>query len=248
MSAPEPPPPTFDAAGEAKRLLRVIRSGGLATLAPDGFPFASLVAVATMPDGSPILLLSQLAAHTHHLEADGRCSLLLAESGKGDALAHPRLSISGRAVVAADDIATTARRRFLARNPKAKLYADFTDFSFWVLAIEAGHLNGGFARAASLTAMDLLTETAACADLIEGEAAALAHMTADHADAVRLYATRLLGFADGDWRLTGLDPEGLDLICCDRTARLAFPHPIATLGELRGTLVRLATEARVSKS
>ncbi len=65
-------PAHYDALGEAKRLLRSIRSAALATLTPDGDPFASLVAVATMPDGAPILLLSGLAAHTRHLAADGR--------------------------------------------------------------------------------------------------------------------------------------------------------------------------------
>ncbi len=46
----------------------------------------------------------------------------------------------------------------------------------------------------------------------------MAHMNADHAEAVRLYATKLLGAEDGPWRLTGLDPEGLDLACGDANA------------------------------
>ena len=38
----------------------------------------------------------------------------------------------------------------------------------------------------------------------------VAHMTADHRDALRLYATALLGLPDGDWTTTGADPEGID--------------------------------------
>ena len=53
-------------------------------------------------------------------------------------------------------------------------------------------------------------------------------MNADHADAVRLYATKLLGAEDGPWRLTGLDPEGLDLALDDATLRLPFPRRVAT--------------------
>ena len=44
-------------------LLRTIRAGALATLdRGGGFPFASLVTVATDLDGSPLLLMSRLVA------------------------------------------------------------------------------------------------------------------------------------------------------------------------------------------
>ncbi|MEA2858745.1 MAG: hypothetical protein QOC72_784, partial [Methylobacteriaceae bacterium] len=135
----------YDAPAEAKRLLRAIRAGGLASLAENGHPFASLVNVATDFDGSPLLLLSRLAAHTLNLERDPRCSLLLSQSGKGDPLAHPRLTVIGRAERTRDE---HVRGRFLRRHPKSELYAGFADFSFWRISVERAHLNGGFARAA----------------------------------------------------------------------------------------------------
>jgi putative heme iron utilization protein len=49
------------------------------------------------------------------------------------------------------------RRRFLARHPKAELYAGFGDFAFWRMSVASAHLNGGFARAADLKAQDVLT-------------------------------------------------------------------------------------------
>ncbi|MDB5649626.1 MAG: pyridoxamine 5-phosphate oxidase, partial [Hyphomicrobiales bacterium] len=88
-------PAGYDGLAEARRLLRSIRAGALGTLDPEGGPFTSLVNVATDTDGSPLLLMSQLSAHTRHLAADGRVSLLLAEVGKGDPLAHPRLTLTG---------------------------------------------------------------------------------------------------------------------------------------------------------
>src|SRR4051794_34599601 len=158
MSEPPRPQLEFDPVGVAKDLLRTIRSGALATIDRDaGFPFASLVTVATDWDGSPLLLLSRLSGHTLNLEADPRASILLVETGKGDPLAHPRLTIMGRAERTSE---TQARSRFLNRHPKAKLYADFADFSFWRLAILGAHLNGGFARAASVTAGGLETDLA----------------------------------------------------------------------------------------
>lgn len=234
-------PRDFDPVGEGKRLLRSIRSGALATLDAGGHPFASLVAVATDMDGSPLLLLSGLSAHTRNIAADPRVSLLLSQGGKGDPLAHPRLTIMGR--VAAFD-SEAARARYLARHPKAATYAGFGDFGLYRLTIEGGHLNGGFARAARLSAEELLTDIAGLEALAEREAGAVAHMNEDHADAVALYATRLLSRRDGPWRLTGIDPEGLDLLLGDETARLAFPQPLAEAGAMRPMLVELARTAR----
>ena len=69
-------------------------------------------------------------------------------------------------------------------------------------------------------------------------------MNADHRDALRLYATALLGLPDGDWTATGADAHGLDLRAGPLRGRLAFPEPIATPGELRRVLVDLANAAR----
>src|SRR6201997_5151401 len=104
----------------AKSLLRSIRAGTLGTLDRNtGHPFASLVNVATDVDGAPLILISRLSTHTANLEVDGRASLLLAATGKGDPLAHPRLTLLGSfAQLGRDDADTTrVRRRFLARHP-----------------------------------------------------------------------------------------------------------------------------------
>ena len=152
-------PEGYDALAEAKRLLRQIRSGALATLAHGtGHPFATLVSIATDFDGSPILLTSQLSAHTRNLAADPRASVLLAEGGRGDPLAHPRLTVVGRAIRASEPAERARlRARFLGRHPKSALYADFGDFSFWRIGIEAAHLNGGFGKAADFQGAAVLT-------------------------------------------------------------------------------------------
>jgi putative heme iron utilization protein len=241
MDEPRQPDPGFDAAGLAKHLLRTIRSGALATLGPDGVPFATLVTVATDPDGSPLLLTSRLSGHTANMEREPRVSILLAQTGKGDPLAHPRLTVTGRAERTGEP---RVRARFLARHPKAELYADFADFSFWRVEIAGGHLNGGFARAASLSAADLRTDLLGAEALVEAEAGALAHMNEDHREALELYATGLAGAAPGAWRTTGLDPEGIDLMLGDQTARVAFPGRVNHPKELRLILKDLADRAR----
>jgi putative heme iron utilization protein len=236
----------YDGLAEAKQLLRTIRSGALATLAPpEGKPFVSLVNVATMPDGRPVLLMSRLSAHTRHLEADPRLSLLLASSGEGDPLAHPRLTLVGTAERANDSATRLAlRARFLAKHPKSALYADFTDFSFWLVSFETAHLNGGFGRAGNYKGAALLTPVDEASEVVAGEEQALAHMNADHTDALALYARSYAGKADGPWVATGLDPEGLDLALDDQTARILFHKPVNTLASVRSALIRLGEDAR----
>jgi heme iron utilization protein len=243
----------FDAVGEAKLLLRTTRSAVLATLVPDsGQPFATLVNVATSPDATPLLLLSELAAHRRHLAADPRLSLLLYAPGRGDPLAHPRLTILGRARrIESTEHRAAARERFLARHPKSELYVDFPDFSFFAVEMESAHLNGGFARAAPLAASQIYTATENACEAIAAEAGAVAHINADHPDVPGLLAGVFgepanvdRSAAAGPWRAIGLDPEGIDVGNDANIVRIAFPHPVSTAAELRQALVDLAAAAR----
>ncbi|MCB5174514.1 HugZ family pyridoxamine 5'-phosphate oxidase [Microvirga lenta] len=232
----------------AKHLIRTARSGALATNdGASGVPFASLVAVATDVDGSPLILTSQLSIHTRLLEADARCSLLLSSSGKGDPLAHPRVTLlaeARRVEQRSSPEGERIRRRYLAHQPKASLYVDFPDFAFWRLDIASASLNGGFGRAYRMDRADVLAPMDGLDGLLDLEADAVEHMNADHSEAVALYATRLCGARDGAWRLTGIDPEGLLLALGDEIVRLTFPEPLTGPEELRPMLVRLAQDAR----
>ena len=123
---------------------------------------------------------------------------------------------------------TTARARFLARHPAAAGYADFPDFSFYAFDITSAHFIGGFGRIVDLPRDDLLIDVAGAEALSEREDDIVGHMNEDHADAIELYATRLLGAAPGAWRMTGIDPEGCDLVLGARALRLPFDTRITT--------------------
>jgi putative heme iron utilization protein len=236
------PSAQFDPSQAAKKLLREARSGALATLMPSsGDPYCSLVNTASAADGAPLLLLSRLAIHTKNILTDPRVSLMLDERKPGDPLEGARVMLMGRALPTDDP---HARRRYLDRQPEATMFADFKDFGFYRIEIERAHLVAGFGRIVDLTPPDVLTDLSDAQALIEAEPQAIAHMNADHADAVRLYAVKLLGAPDGTWRCAGCDPEGLELQL-DRVAlRLPFPARVTSPDGLRQTLRRLAEEAR----
>ena len=242
-----PQPADFAPKDLARALLRATRTATLATLdRHTGHPFASLVNVATDADGSPLILVSKLATHTANLEIDGRASLLLGSLGKGDALVHPRLTVLGTFITVAPDHADAPRlrRRYLARQPKAKLYAGFADFALWRMEMASAHLNGGFARAADLKAADVLTDVSDAAALLEAEEGAVAHMNADHSEACRLYATKLLGAAKGEWRCAGVNADGIELQNGPNGLWLPFPARVTGPGPLRMMLKQLADKAR----
>jgi putative heme iron utilization protein len=238
------PTPDFKPAVAAKKLLREGRSGALATLMPgSGDPYCSLVNVATAADGAPLLLISRLALHTKNVLADARVSLMIDERKEGDPLQGARVMLMGTAAATQDP---DARRRYLDRQPEAEMFAGFADFAFYRVALKAAHLVAGFGRIVDLKPQDILTEIGDAAELVAAEPDILAHMNGDHAEACRLYATKLLGAPDGEWRCVGCDPEGLELQQGRTALRLAFPQRVRAPGVLRQVLQQMAEQARAA--
>lgn len=209
-----------------------------------GRPYVSLVATACEFDASPLLLLSDLAQHTKNLLADPRVSLLFEDTGEHlDLLAGPRLTLLGRAERCDDPLAAA---RFAARHPASADYAGFADFHLYRVAIERAHLVAGFGRIAWIEAEELRFATVAPA-LAGAEAGIVAHMNRDHLEAIALYAQHLLGLGGDGWRITGVDPEGVDLHrpmdAGGETARLDFAAPVLTPDSARRSLAALAGNA-----
>ena len=236
------PTADFDPKATAKKLIREARSGALATLmAGSGDPYCSLVNVAAAADGTPLLLISKLAIHTKNILVDPRASLMLDERREGDPLQGARVMLMG---VVTKTESADARRRYLAYQPEAEMFADFADFAFYELKLKGAHLVAGFGRIVDLSAADVLTDLSGAEAMVEAEAGAVEHMNADHAETCRLYATKLLGAPDGAWRCVGCDPEGLDLQCERIGLRLPFPQRVTQPGVLRAVLKTLAEQAR----
>ena len=211
--------------------------------AGSGDPYCSLVNVATAADGAPLLLISRLALHTKNIEVDPRVSLMIDERKEGDPLQGGRVMLMGTAAVTKDP---NARRRYLDRQPEAEGFASFADFSFYQVTLKAIHLVAGFGRIVDLKPADVLTATDDAGELVAAEPQVLEHMNQDHAEACRLYATKLLGAPDGAWRCVGCDPEGLELQLDRMALRLPFPQRVSAPTVLRQVLKDLADQARAA--
>jgi len=236
----------FDARLAAKKVVREGRSGALATIMTrSGDPYCSLVNVATGADGAPLLLMSSMALHTKNILADPRASLMLDERKDGDPLQGARIMLMGTLAATNDAAARTA---YLRRHPEAEMYAGFADFSFYRMALKGAHLVAGFGRIVDLVTADIVTNLTDAEPLLAAEAEAIDHMNADHAETCRLYATKLLGAPDGDWRCVGIDPEGIELQQGRTALRLFFPQRVTGPGPLRAVLKELAAKARDSNS
>ncbi|HVW16665.1 MAG TPA: DUF2470 domain-containing protein [Solirubrobacteraceae bacterium] len=240
------------AAEEARALVATHSICSLATLTADGDPWASLVSYGAMDDGAPVLYVSTLAEHGRNLAADRRASIVVAETVDPDAdpLDSPRVTLLGVAHRPEGDELEAARAAHFAALPIATSYQGFGDFSFWVLRVRRVRWVGGYGR---MDSADAASYAAAEPDPVAPVARqAIAHLNADHADALLAMARALGGHPDATAaRVARLDRYGMDLLAdtprgADAPARVPFAEPVAHADDLRAATVELARRARAA--
>jgi len=228
---------------QARLLLRRARTAALGTanLDPAG-PYVSLANIATDAQGHPVIFISKLAWHTRNILARPQGSLMVSEiPASGDALTGPRITIMGQfEPLPAGEIA----ERYAHHHPAARGYLDFPDFSFWRLVPQKIHAVAGFGRIETMEPDEVFLPENTVAAVMASTNGAILHMNRDHADAVALYAERLLGGEPGNWQITTIDPDGAHLQCNDKVLRLAFEQPAERADDLRQAFVALAQKAR----
>ncbi|MFO1039142.1 MAG: DUF2470 domain-containing protein [Geminicoccaceae bacterium] len=226
-----------------RRLMRRLIRVSLGTIDRDsGGPYASLAMVALDHDATPLLLLSDLADHTQNLKRDPRVSLLFDGTvERAVPLTGERATLQGRMVLANEQ---RLLDRYIARHPDATDYAGFRDFNLYAARIERAHLVAGFGRIHWVPGDVVRLSDDAASALVASEAQIVRHMNQDHADAIQLYAQRLLGRSGEGWVMTGLDPEGADLRRGAETGRVAFERRVTDADGARAELVRLVKKSR----
>ena len=188
-SVPEPP-----FAERARTLIHLGRTGTLSTQSQraSGFPFGSVAPYGLDARGRPTFLISTMAMHTQNLLANPRASLLVTQPGwTEDPLAGGRVTLLGEITrVAAEDV-EPVREDYLARHENARHWVDFADFAFYRMDVADLYYVAGFGAMGWVDASDY---AAAESDpLADSAAGILAHMNADHADALRLYCRAFAG-------------------------------------------------------
>ncbi|CAM3063815.1 HugZ family protein [Skermania piniformis] len=255
--APTIPPPLVpvavdtrpSAAEEARTIVAASDVATLASLTADGDPWASFVAYGVL-DGAPVLCVSRLAEHGRNLARDPRASIaVVAPDRPADPLAGARVTLAGVMEQPTGAQLEAARSAHIAAVPAARRYVEYTDFTTWILRIQRVRWVGGYGRMDSASAADY---AAAAPDPIRPVAAgAIAHLNADHADALLTMTQRFGGFPDATAAVcTDADRYGLDLWVRtprgEAPTRVGYAAPIGGIEGLRAATVDLARRARAT--
>lgn len=226
------------AARQARELLLKEYRGVLSTHSKSmpGFPFGSVVPYCLDADGNPLILISRIAQHTHNLQKDPKCSLLVGERDAEDVQAVGRLTVMAEAHKLADPEAIEAAAgRYYRYFPESSQYHSAHDFDFWVLKPVRHRYIGGFG---AIHWLDNVTLPNPFAN--KAEVSMVEHMNDDHANAIAHYV-ELSGLpATAAATLVGLDTEGMHLRIGQGLHWLPFAAPCNTPIQVREALVFLA--------
>ncbi|OPF31063.1 hypothetical protein C532_23066 [Pseudomonas aeruginosa P37] len=192
-----------------------------------GFPFGSVVPYCLDAEGRPLILISRIAQHTHNLQVDPRCSMLVGERGAEDIQAVGRLTLLAEARQLAEEEVAAAAERYYRYFPESADYHRVHDFDFWVLQPVQWRFIGGFGAIHWLAA-----ERVPLANPFAGEAerGMVEHMNSDHAAAIAHYV-ELAGLpAHAAAQLAGIDTEGFPCASARACTGCRSPPPAATPG------------------
>ena len=226
----------MNTAREARQLLRAHRYGALCTLSLkfDGHPFGSITPYLVDHDGSLLILISTLAEHTKNIQHDQRVSLITHNQDAPHIQTQGRVTVVGTAQLAPDKNASG--RRYLRYFPEAQTYFAMHDFSFYRIVPIALRYIGGFGKIHWAKADDYAVPPYL---LIEQEEEVIAHMNAEHQDALRRCCQHFHQFDANDVEMLGIDCDGFDVRAAGRVLRFDFPEPVLDAQQARLALTAI---------
>jgi putative heme iron utilization protein len=236
-------------AEQARTLLHLGRVGTLSTLSRTvvGFPFGSIAPYGLDACARPTFLFSSLAMHTQNLAADARASMLVTSPGwSEDPLAGPRVTVIGSIAPVPPADTAGVRADYLARHAGARHWVDFADFAFYRLQVLDLYFVAGFGAMGWVQAADYLQANPD--PLADSAAGIVAHMNADHADALILYSHAFGGIAADAAVMTAVDRLGFRLRVQvgerQQGIRINFLREVRSAGAARLVLIEMLAEAR----
>jgi putative heme iron utilization protein len=188
-----------------------------------------------------------MAMHTQNLKSDPRCSLFITQaSADGDPLGAARATLVGNAEPVPEHDLASVREMYLARHENSRYWVDFADFSFFRLEPIDLYYVGGFGVMGWVEARDY--EQATPDPLAEAAPGILAHMNADHVDAMILLAKSHAGIDAIEAMMTSVDRLGFTLRLKTndgvKGTRINFPREVATAQDARAVLVEMVRQAK----
>jgi len=243
----------MDPGTQVRQWLLSTTTATLCTLAAEpeieGWPFGSLAPFAVAADGTPILLLSEIAQHTKNLRRDPRAALFVRDpSASGDAQAGWRVTLVGRARPLAQPEVEEAHARYCERVPNAPSYLGTHSFSYFAIDPVRVRAIGGFGEIHWLGGESALRDPLGggmrwAAPMI------VTHMNADHEDGLRAIVAAATGTMPARAHLRQVDRAGflVDTTSPDGLRYIAFGREIEA-AEAREVFAGLVIDARAKVS
>lgn len=244
--------PQLPEPSHAERVRTLVSLNSVATLSTvsrkhAGFPFGSLMPYALDSEGRPLFLISNMAMHTQNLKADSRASLFVAQgAADGDPLGAARATLMGKAEQVPESEVASAREQYLLQHENSRSWVDFADFSFFRLQPIDLYYVGGFGVMGWVSAEEYVR--ASPDPLATAATGIMAHMNADHVDAMILLARTHAKLEAMEATMTSVDRLGffLRLKTAEgmKGARINYLREVATAQETRKVLVEMVQQAK----
>lgn len=223
----------FDALTIARSLMLTSNTATLSTIDPEsGFPYGMVTNLAVLPDGTPFFFVTGLAIHARNIEQDSRISLAVSAERVGDVLLRPRLTVAGYARPIENADQDTANRIYLRRFPKSKVYLTLRDARLYRMEITDLQLNGGPARNAvsDVTPQNLLVDLRGADELMRQLDEVIDSLNA--IEGLPQWLAGQVGAEGGRYRITGVDPEGINISSSEKCQRYWFASRVLTVKDL----------------
>ena len=219
----------------ARRLMRTTRQVSLATIdsASEGRPYASISLVACGHDAAPLLLLPAFAQHSINIRGDNRISILFYKAR--DAITQGRVSIIGKAIPTEDHL---LKKRFLSRHSSSQIYQQFNESVLYRVSLESVNFVLGDDQVHKLEMLEVIFNATDYEKLSIDEPEFIEDINLNFSELINLCANNAVGRPGMDWRLTGIDPEGVDLARNDAEARFDFDKPVNSKDSLMSELFK----------
>lgn len=215
--------------------------GALCTLSKkfNGHPFGSITPYLVDHDGSLLILISTLAEHTKNILHDPRVSLITHNQNDAHIQAQGRVTMVGTAHMIEDK--NSVAIRYLRYFPEAAGYFEMHDFSFYRIVPQTLRFIGGFGKIHWVAADSYVVPSY---PLIEQEADVIAHMNADHGDALRRYCRHFHQAEVLEVEMLGIDCDGFDVRADGNMLRFDFPVAVLDAHQARQVLVEMSQRTK----